>query len=149
MEFGPMWERASADACDVPAPKGVKRARRLNPIMLDAVAKMAGEGLVARTGGKAARVLQFALHRRGMWQGCAKATANLALGTRAQRYRDSAAEVFACAPVGALSVAFDASRVGGRDMLLTAMWSGSLQIGCWGDPIVLPEEETRDMIRHA
>ena len=138
IDMGPCWASASADPIDIPAPRGPKRARRLKPEMLNVLGKMAGEGSVARTGSKPSHVLQFASRRRGLWQGCATSTANRAQGTRAQLYRDSAAEKFFHEHVNILSVAFDASRVAGRDTLYTALYAPEKSLACWGDPMVPP-----------
>ena len=135
IESGPLWAAASRDAADIPAPRGPKRARRLHPKMLDAVGKLAGEGHVARSGAKAVRVLRFALRRRGLWQGCSASTANDAQLTRARRYRDSAAAQMHHSKSSVLSVAMDASRMGGRDVLYSALWACGQRKGCWGDPM--------------
>ena len=136
LESGPLWEKASSDACDIPAPRGPKRARRLNPHMLNALGKLAGQGVVARTGAKAAKVLGFALRRRVFLDGVAKRTANEVQSTRAKRYRETAAKHMASSKVGVLSVAMDASRVSGKDTLYTALWGSDVGRGCWGDPMV-------------
>ena len=136
LETGPLWRSASSDALDIPAPRGPRRARRLNPHLLDALGKVAGEGDLARSGAKAAQVLRFALRRRGLWHGVGKRAGNEAQNTRAKRYRLCSGEAMDSSKVRVLSVAMDASRVGGKDTLYTAMWAPELSQGCWGDPMV-------------
>ena len=136
-ESGNLWERCSGEAVDIPAPRGHGRARRLNPRFLDGLAKMAGKGEVARTGGRMAKALKWALRRRGLLQGVEKWVGNLSQRVRAKRYRDSCADVFTSRKVRIISLANDASRVSGKEVLYSAMYSPEQGLACWGDPMVL------------
>ena len=136
LESGPLWGAASVDDTDIPAPRGPRRARRLNPRLLNALATMAGQGKLARTGSKAAATLRFALKRRGLLQGVKDSKANEAQLDRAKRYRDSAKEDFHVSKVRVLSVASDASRVGNRDIMVSSLYSPETDLACWGDPMV-------------
>lgn len=136
LELGGVWGEASAEAEDLPAPRGPKRARRMNPRYLDGIAKLAGEGKVGRTGARLTRVLRLAERRRKAMYGVAERTGNQAVITRAKRYRECAAEAMQHGRVQVLSVSFDASRVDGKDTLYSALWSPQQGLGCWGDPMV-------------
>ena len=105
--------------------------------MLNAIARIAGAGVLARSGAKAMGVLRWSLRRRGILSGCADSTANIAQIVRAKRYRLSAQATLDHSKVRVLSVAMDASRVGGKDTLYSALWSCENSCGCWGDPMVL------------
>ena len=136
IEAGSLWGTAASDPVDIPAPRGARRVRRMHPQMTNALAKLAGEGVVARTGAKMAKVLKLALRRRGLAHGAGDSAANEAQKTRAKRYRESAGAAFHHANVSVLSVAMDASRVVGKETLYSALWSCETKQGCWGDPMV-------------
>ena len=110
------------------------RARRLNPRLLDAVAKIAGRGALARTGSKASRVLLYCLRRRGLMHGMAEKTAANQQKLRGLRYRHCALKALGDASV--VSVSMDATRMAGLETMYSALWSSERDIGCWGNPMV-------------
>ena len=73
-------------------------------------------------------------------------TANLAQRDRAKGYRDSASESFHSSKVRVVSVASDASRVSGRDLMVSSLYAPEIDLACWGDPMVRMTE--RDMTKH-
>ena len=87
--------------------------------------------MVARTGAKAARLLRYVWQKRGIEAvGVSDTTGNRAFNIRAKRYRVTCADEMDQSRVRVVSLAQDASRMGGKDMMFSALWSSEVQKGC-------------------
>ena len=86
-------------------------------------------------GAKAAYTLRFALRRRGLSQGIQDSRANETRKERTKSYSDSAAEDFQASKVRIISIASDASRVNGKDVMVSALYAPEIDLACWGDPM--------------
>ena len=134
-ECGTAWANASTNPLDIPVPRGHHRAQRLHPELLNAVGRTAGEGVLARTGAKVARVLKFAFRRRGRKQGLAERTANEGQKIRAKRYRANCQEDWGSRKVRVVSVSMDEARISGKDTMISTLYSPALDLACVGDPM--------------
>ena len=76
LDQGGCWATGDTDAItSAPMPRGTKRHRRYDPMLVNAVAKLAGEGDMARSGAKAMALLQRFRFKKRM--GFAIRSANL------------------------------------------------------------------------
>lgn len=136
LESGSLWREADPDCLSIPVPMGRKRVKRINPHLLNAIGFCASEGLIAKTGARIARILTFAKRRRGGAEGMGRTTANDSQRVRAKRYRECAQDAFEKQKVRILSLATDASRISGKETLVTAMCDPLRQVSCWCVPMV-------------
>ena len=133
LEQGPFKSNGSSDAlADAPVPRASTRARRLDPLLAEAVAREAGTGAAARTGHKVA--LMMARFRKGGFKKLGKSTANHATYKRMSAYHKAAQAMFANGS-HTRHVAFDATRMNGRDTLYCCL-GGPEQQCCWCPPQV-------------
>ena len=135
LERGPFWDRGTTDALvAAPVPRGAKRARRLDAALAEAVAAAAAKREGGRTSGQVLKHVQ----RFRAWRGTGPNAKRLCQReeTRLCRYRALAREVFAPERCHTVSVALDATRLSGKDMLFLAMCSPQASQATWCPPQV-------------
>ena len=127
----PWLRAASADFLQAPLPRGKKRTRRLSKHLKDAIAQAAADRSVAPSG---ARVLQQ-MHR---WKGVLKRIrcghANLNVWGHLAAYWTAAQTLATRVQRPAFGLAWDATRVDGKEMLFSALFFCSLLKGFWLPP---------------
>ena len=135
------WDACCTDALlSASVPTGAKRARRLDPLLVDALGKMAGEGVLARSGSAAsANMHRF---RRFTKKQLANSTANTAAGRRAYVYWQAGQRAFSADRVRVVSMALDGSRMGGRDALFSCLYSPRQEVAVWCPPQAPPHGGT-------
>ena len=128
-----LWNNASDDALvDAVLLKGPKRFRRIDPVLQSAVAKLAGQGDMARTG---AQAWQMAVRMR-RWvvprQGCS--TGNEFMKSRLAAYYEAVVSVASQEQIRIVAVSMDASRMGRKDCCYLAGWLPEVNLGFWFPP---------------
>ena len=138
---GGAWERSSIDALlHAPMLVGPSRARRVDPQLADVVAQAAGEGNLARTG---LRALAVAARFRGLSLRTAQlAVGNVKVEKRVIAYSQAQKRTFQATRTPMIHVALDGTRMGGRDMFYSVIWSGALGMASWAPPQALGCEST-------
>ena len=134
IDHGKVWGDASTDALmDAPMQRGPKRLRRLDPMLGEAMAKLAGQGQMARTG---ATSMQIAMRmRRWVAKKSTCKHGNVFIKTRQARYLTMVREAAMPAQKSPIiSVAMDATRMGGRDTMYLALYMPALGVGFWCPP---------------
>ena len=136
VDAGPWWDEMSENALtDAPVPMAVKQCRRIDPILKEQLGQEAGRAQAARTGAKAVQLM----HRIRRWKvrRISDTAGSSAIAARACLYKQSCRENFGPDRCKHLSIAMDASRVGGRDTLYLALYSPELSEAMWLPPQVV------------
>ena len=135
LERGAWLEAASRDPLDAALPVASVKRRRISREVKDRVAEAGSEGQLGQSG---RQVLQI-MGRWGRWQQQAFKTANSFLPGRVAAYWQAGQEAFRAGGGPVLSLSWDATRAGGKEMLFSCIWSPALQKGMWLPPqVVLP-----------
>ena len=131
-----LWETMSTDALvNAPIPMAAKRARRLDPLLVDALAKCANVGELARSGSQAVAIT--VRWRKFLKPSMSTAVGNLFPGRRARVYFDKGREAFHSSRVRTVAIAVDVAIMGGRDTLYSVLYSPQQQYALWCPPQVV------------
>ena len=128
IELCPWLQQASTDALLLPVPRGHKRNRRVPDALKTEVARVAGEGGLARSCNAALQVVRrfnrFARFQKPQSsnQWVVREVAGYFEAVRRQWSGDAG-------PI--VSISMDATRLGGRETLVAAMWSSTLRLAAW------------------
>ena len=131
-EYSCLWENFSHDWLDHPLPVGAGgRARRIPQQVKLAIAKMGAQGDIARSGTHALRITKR-FRKMNVGDSSAKHWTRDLL---AQYFLES---TFAMqrASSKVYSLAYDETRLSGLGLFFSALWSPSLELGCWNPPMV-------------
>ena len=118
-----------------PVPMAITRARRVDPVLREQLAQEAGTGSIARTGGKAVTLLRMI--RIWKVRRASNSVGHRAIEARAASYLRGCRNAFQPEHCNVVTVAMDASRMGGRDTMYLALYSPELKQACWLPPQVL------------
>ena len=135
---------------DAPVPMAVARTRRIDPLLRQQLGQEAGRATSARTGAKAVQLM----HRIRRWKvrRISDTADSSVVEGRAALYEQSCRDAFGPDRCRHLSIALDASRVGGRDTLFLAVYSPELGEAMWLPPQVMckwrPENKQNNIARH-
>ena len=135
VEHGPLWEEASEDALlNAPVARGPQRARRLDRALLHACAQESASGAWARTHGR----LLWAMARFRKWRKPKIQAISLrqTVAIELDAYQRNGRELLALDREPAVALACDGTRLGKRDVLVSALWGARSQRAVWCPPLV-------------
>ena len=115
-----------------PVPRGHKRARRLDPNLVTSIADEAGKGQMSRTGRQVVQAL--ARMRFGKRIGMSIRAGNQTVPRLIGQYYRFCCGLFRNPVPSCISLAFDATRMNGRDTLYCALFDCETLVGCWCPP---------------
>ena len=127
------WGSASTDVLlDAPVPMGHRRARRLDPALVQALAHAGAEGTFARAPGR----LTAAMARFRRWHGQRVTGKTVTAGTSMVmlQYQGAGQAAFSETATPVLSVALDGTRMDGRDTLYVAVYAPATALAIWAPP---------------
>ena len=129
----PSWSAATEDPLQVPVLRGPTRARRIEPRLKQAVGQEAAKGAVARSASR----LALAITRFKSWRIKARTATDWA-GQHVPHLLGHCRAVLASEGcLGVVSVSCDATRLGKRDWLWTALHKPALGCTVWCAPQAL------------
>lgn len=135
VERGPMWQALPDDPLvDAGVPVCNVKSRWLDPDVLSSVAAAASSGELGRTGNQVAK----ALHRltKASRRRLDRRVANGTVVREMWDYWQALRDAFDTGRITHLSVSFDGTRVGGKEVLVAALWSAQNQLAAWAPPMV-------------
>ena len=142
LEQSKWWLAMSSDAVlDAPVPQGPKRARRLDPNLRQQLGKMASEGDLSRTGGHAVKVM--ARMRQWNIKKMCQRTGQKTVEHRVATYAEEVQGTLSGENVNIVSLAFDGTRMSGKDTLHCDVYSPELQLASWAPPQAGPNPHKR------
>ena len=128
LEHSSLWEQASSDALlHAPAPQGVTRSRRIDPVLRQALGRASAEGLAGRSGSHLVKVM--ARFRRWGKPRVHRGQVATARDERVHCYRQLGLTTFTRERANVLCIACDGARMGKWDTLYAALWAPQLQVG--------------------
>ena len=135
-----LQDKGSTDALKcAPVPRGDKRARRLDPLLLAAISAEAGSGRVCHTGRKVVAMLhRFRVMPREVLE---ERTGSTLDAKSVLQYLEAGQAFWRGEEWHTVSLAMDATRVGGRDTLFSCLFDPLRKVGCWAPPLA-PSPET-------
>ena len=115
-----VWLRGASDnVLDTGVPEGTHKRRRIAARVMEGVARAAGTGELGRSGSKVMQSLWK--QRKGICQ--REENANRFQLLRMARYFEAAQRTFRQPSTEVWSVAWDATRAGGKDLLFSCLWN--------------------------
>ncbi len=133
-ECGPFMASGSGDPLDIPVCRGRKRARRVSQEFKAAVTREAGKGDLATSGRKVVSLVQ---RFRRFCKGVRPESGNRWVPAKVAQHFAKGRSVLGQSPMLTICVACDATRLGGRDTLWSAVYCPTLRKGCWAPPKAL------------
>ena len=134
LEGGAWIEGSSADHLTAPLPMGNVRRRDIPRRVRDAVGEAAGSGQIGRSGRAVMAVMHRFSRRQAAKMSNSGRAANKYLVQRVKQYWHKVRSAFRAPGARIFSIALDATRVAGKDMLFQALYVPELGAAAWLPP---------------